>query len=170
MNPQFCFRCGGTLKKQSTNLYICSKCGFHFYINPKPSNALIITTKDKKILLVKRRFNPKKDFWDLPGGFVDLNENLEESLRREIKEELKIKISRFKYFRSYNGTYLYQKINFPALCAVFVTKINDKKVFQQIKPSDDIKEVNLFKFNKIPFEKIAFPSMKTALRDFLSSR
>lgn len=168
-NFRFCPRCGGALKKETTNLYICSKCGFHLYINPKPSNALIITTTNNEILLVKRKFNPKKDFWDLPGGFVNLNENLEESLIREIKEELGIKINQFQYFHSYPDKYLYQEINFPALCGVFFTKISNK-ILQQIKPSDDVKEVKLFKFREIPFNRIAFPSMKEALRNFLSSR
>ena len=168
MNFKFCPKCGGKLNKQTDNLSICSKCGFHFYINPKPSNALIVTTNNDELLLVKRKFDPKKDFWDLPGGFVNLNENLEESLIREIKEELGIKISKFSYFRSYYDSYLYQQVNFPALCGVFYTKINNT-LCQQIKPGDDVKEVKLFKFNKIPFEKIAFPSMKRALRDFLST-
>ena len=163
---KFCPKCGGLLTKKTKTLFICNRCGFHFYQNPKPSNALIAMTGDKQVLLVKRKLNPKKGFWDLPGGFIDLNENIEDSLIREIKEELGITLSRFKYFNSYYDIYRYQKIPFPAICAVFITTLSLEKI-AQIKVGDDIKEYKLFSISKIPFDRVAFPSMKMALLDFL---
>lgn len=44
-----------------------------------------------KILLVKRRNHPSIGFWALPGGFIDLNENLEDTARRELWEETGVK-------------------------------------------------------------------------------
>lgn len=40
-----------------------------------------------KILLVKRSNHPSIGYWALPGGFVDMEENLEESAKRELLEE-----------------------------------------------------------------------------------
>lgn len=40
-----------------------------------------------KILLVKRSNHPTIGFWALPGGFIDLKENLDDTARRELKEE-----------------------------------------------------------------------------------
>ena len=42
---------------------------------------------DRKVLLIRRGNNPYKDCWALPGGFMDMNETLEECARRELKEE-----------------------------------------------------------------------------------
>ena len=42
---------------------------------------------DRKILLIQRKNPPFKDQWALPGGFVDMDESLEESALRELHEE-----------------------------------------------------------------------------------
>ena len=40
-----------------------------------------------KVLLIKRKNHPSIGFWALPGGFINLEENLEETARRELEEE-----------------------------------------------------------------------------------
>lgn len=40
-----------------------------------------------KVLLIQRKIEPFKGQWALPGGFIDMDENLEESARRELREE-----------------------------------------------------------------------------------
>ncbi|MFT5214460.1 MAG: 8-oxo-dGTP diphosphatase [Patiriisocius sp.] len=45
------------------------------------------------ILLIKRKYEPFKGKWAIPGGFVLNNESLEEAVERELKEETGIKIS-----------------------------------------------------------------------------
>lgn len=46
-----------------------------------------LPNKVLKLLLVKRGEHPYKDYWALPGGFVKINESLEEAVVRELKEE-----------------------------------------------------------------------------------
>ncbi len=46
-----------------------------------------IRIEDFKILLVKRSNHPSIGYWALPGGFVNLEENLEDAARRELEEE-----------------------------------------------------------------------------------
>ncbi len=47
----------------------------------------------KRILLIKRRFEPNRGRWSLPGGLLETGETLEEASRREVKEELGIGVS-----------------------------------------------------------------------------
>ncbi len=44
-----------------------------------------------KVLLVKRKINPFRGKWSLPGGFVRMNENLEQAAKRELEEETGVK-------------------------------------------------------------------------------
>ena len=46
-----------------------------------------VLIKDNNILLVKRKFEPFKDYWALPGGFVEYGESVEEAIIREFAEE-----------------------------------------------------------------------------------
>jgi 8-oxo-dGTP diphosphatase len=58
----------------------------------KPSvtvDVVVFTIKDNdlKVLLIKRGIKPFKNMWALPGGFVRINEPLEDAARRELEEE-----------------------------------------------------------------------------------
>ena len=47
---------------------------------------------DKSVLLVRRKQEPAKGQWSLPGGAVELGEGILEALERELREELSVKI------------------------------------------------------------------------------
>jgi 8-oxo-dGTP diphosphatase len=62
------------------------------YRYPHPAvttDAVIFTISDDKLklVLIKRALDPFKNTWALPGGFLELDEDLEECARRELKEE-----------------------------------------------------------------------------------
>ena len=64
------------------------------YKYPRPSLTvdcvvfgLDLVEKNLKILLIKRNLEPFKDKWALPGGFVTMDESLEEAAERELREE-----------------------------------------------------------------------------------
>jgi 8-oxo-dGTP diphosphatase len=54
--------------------------------------ALIHNGGDGKILLIKRRFEPNKGRWALPGGLLETGESLAEAARREVREELGVEV------------------------------------------------------------------------------
>lgn len=57
--------------------------------------------KELKILLIKRKDHPYIGQWALPGGFVDINESLEEAARRELKEETDLDNIYFEQLATY---------------------------------------------------------------------
>jgi len=58
----------------------------------KPSVAVDgVLIKNGKILLIKRKNEPFKDKWALPGGFVEYGERVEDAVLREFQEEVGIK-------------------------------------------------------------------------------
>ena len=54
--------------------------------NPTPTVDTIIQN-DSQILLVKRKNEPFKGYFALPGGFINEGETVEDAARRETKEE-----------------------------------------------------------------------------------
>lgn len=64
---------------------------------PRLAVGAVIVNERSEILLVLRNRNPEKDTWSIPGGKVDLYETLEQTVIREIKEEvdLDIEVERF---------------------------------------------------------------------------
>ncbi|MDX9697897.1 MAG: NUDIX hydrolase [Bacteroidales bacterium] len=76
------------------------------YEYPRPAVCvdIIVLTSDlatPEILLIKRKFEPFKDHWALPGGFVDIDEELDQAAYRELDEETSladIKLEQFKTF------------------------------------------------------------------------
>ena len=65
------------------------------YEHPRPSVTvdLVIFTiaeHDLKVLLIRRAQEPFKNKWALPGGFVEMDESLEEAAARELKEEASV--------------------------------------------------------------------------------
>lgn len=53
-------------------------------------NIKKVPDKELKVLLIKRKNHPYICRWAIPGGFVDINESLNEAARRELKEETNI--------------------------------------------------------------------------------
>ena len=60
----------------------------------KVVNAIILDAKSEKVLVIKRREGIHSGKWAFPGGIVEDNETSENALKREIKEELGVKIGK----------------------------------------------------------------------------
>ena len=170
MSPQnaykFCPKCKGKFKKSSDYVLTCSSCGFKVYIEPVPCNGVIIENKKGEIMLVKRKVEPKKGYWDLPGGFIQPDENLEESVKREIKEELNITVNIKNIVGIYNDVYKFQDIVFPTL-GIIVTVNRDSDNFI---PADDISSYKFFKPKETLKQKLAFKSLYKGLEDYIKIR
>ena len=94
MRFSFCPKCGGQLATQIIDHHerpVCTHCAFVVYQNSKPCVGALIL-EGRKLLLVKRAEEPFKDYWDIPGGFLEAGEHPESGALREILEETSLHI------------------------------------------------------------------------------
>lgn len=141
----------------------CSSCGFVFYINPAPAIAVIIENDEQQILLTKRKHDPKKGYWDLPGGFIVPGEDIDTSAKRELKEELGVDIEVKKVVGFYTGEYIFQNVAYPVLDVAIVAKIIDGNP----SPADDVAEYAFFPKEKAQQQQLAFSRVRRELEDYL---
>jgi ADP-ribose pyrophosphatase YjhB (NUDIX family) len=124
-----------------------------------PVFAVVATvTRGDQILLTRRARPPHANTWDLPGGFIEADETPEAGLRRELREELGLRIRRARLMMFVTDRY--GPRGFPILTAIFrVTPAPG-----EIAAADDVSEARWFRRRALPFGEIAFPSMRRALR------
>lgn len=132
------------------------------YINPKSTVGCIITNKEK-ILLVKRLKSPFKNYWSIPGGHVELFETIEHAVKREIKEELSLKINpKFFCFDQEISKYLRWHAN-----VFFFTSNSIGKIKLDKNENSDYK---YFPKNAIKNLKLAFNHKKILLKFFKNEK
>jgi NAD+ diphosphatase len=98
-STQFCSTCGSpTVLDHTERMKVCSRCGYNLY--PKISPAIIVAIiKNNSILLARNeRFQGK--WYSVLAGYVEVNESLEDCVRREIKEEVNLEVANIRYFKS----------------------------------------------------------------------
>ena len=154
---KFCPNCGKPLNpEKNSKFFDCSFCGFHYYITSYPTCGAILENENGEILMVERKNEPKAGFWDIPGGFVDLNENLEAALVRELKEEIGIIADRLIYIGSSTDLYPYKDVIYITICALYSGKISGK-----IYPADDVASYKFFNKKNFPKEYLIRPYLSS---------
>jgi ADP-ribose pyrophosphatase YjhB (NUDIX family) len=131
---------------------VCDHCSHISYENPKIVTGSVIR-HDGRILLCRRAIEPRKGFWTLPAGYMELQETVEEGARREAMEEAEADI----VIRSLLAVYTVPRISQVQLFyrAVLATS--------HFAPGPESLEVELFTWEDIPWEEIAFPTAYAAL-------
>lgn len=168
MNPfKFCPNC----KSENTvfsqhHRFECFDCELVFYQNIAAAVAVIIE-KDDEILFTVRNAAPKKGMIDLPGGFVDPGETVEEACSRELKEELNLTIpaTEFTYFTSAPNCYTYKGIVYRTADMIFTTAFPDKVDFKL--ENEEIKAIQWIKKTTLDTTKIGFQSLQLAVKAYL---
>lgn len=126
--------------------------------------AIIIN--NNKILLTQRGYGEYKDKWEFPGGKIEENETKEETIIREIKEELdaSIKVEKFLTKVEYDYTSFYLKMN------VFITSLTSSHLLFKEHESYkwiDVSELNdLDALDLLPADRLIIPYLK----DYLNSK
>jgi ADP-ribose pyrophosphatase YjhB (NUDIX family) len=163
----YCPKCGAKdLTFNGVKVLTCPACGLDYYINPAPAVAVVLEYPDGTIVLTRRKFDPRKGTFDLPGGFVELNEKVEDAVRREIFEELSVTVTRMNYIGSFPNEYVYKGVSYFTCDMAFVCPIPDGTALH---PSDDVSEAFIIKPNDIDYQQISFSSITSILRLYISS-
>lgn len=109
-------------------------------------NVVIREIKNsKELLLIKRMNEPFKDFWALPGGFVDENEDLATAAKRELLEETSIKVKDVFQIGAYG-----KPNRDPRNHVVSIAYFSEVNHLIEAKAADDAKEVKWFNLNNLP--------------------
>ena len=163
----YCPYCGAPGPDIQHNKHLqCRKCGFQYFHNSAATVAAIIECQ-KQVLLVRRAFAPQQGLLDLPGGFVGADESLDKALRRELREELGIDVSNsaLTYLGSFNNRYPCSKVTY-FLCDIYFTLQVGTK--EGMSAHDDVSALEWWDKEALPWEEIAFPSIKKAIKFFFS--
>lgn len=96
--------------------------------------------KELKLLLIKRKDHPFIGQWAIPGGFVDINESLEEAAKRELKEETDLDNIYFEQLATYGDVKRDPRMR--VISSAYMALIPDK--FLKIKAGDDAGDVEWF--------------------------
>ena len=161
---QFCPSCGKSrVEEFKRNGMRCKDCGFLYFHNCASAAAAIIETK-KGIVVTVRAEEPKSGFYDLPGGFVNYGESIEQALIREVREELNLEINDLRYFGSFPNIYYFHGITYFTTDAMFLAKAPS---LARLRINKEVSEIFFAKPGEIDLDKIAFESIKNGVRRYL---
>jgi NADH pyrophosphatase NudC (nudix superfamily) len=168
-----CPKCGSpelTSKKGKT--FQCPGCGFHFYLNPAAAAAglLLCERRPDEVLFIKRAKEPKKGRLALVGGFVDQGEALEETLAREVREELGVELGELIYHASFPNEYVFQGVRYPVTDSFFRAYVRQENFRVD---EAEVGEIVWRDVRTLDVDELAFTSMQRAVakyRDALEGR
>ena len=143
--------------------YVCANCAAIHYQNPKMVLGTIPVWErhgELKILLCKRAIEPRYGYWTLPAGFMENNETTAEAAIRETQEEAGANIELGKLFSLLNVARVHQVHMF------YLATLVDL----DFAPGEESLEVKMFSEAEIPWDHLAFPTIRTTLELFFADR
>jgi ADP-ribose pyrophosphatase YjhB (NUDIX family) len=155
MEINYCRRCGAHLKQLGHSEYICEN-NHMIFANSSPSTGLWIVNNKNEVLIAIRSREPGTGRYDSPGGFNLSDETNENSIIRELSEELGLKKEDYtqpQYLFSNVDSYSYGGETVNALCSMYWSRIIGNPT---IMASDDVAEAKFIPINDIDPEMIYF--------------
>jgi ADP-ribose pyrophosphatase YjhB (NUDIX family) len=134
---------------------VCDACGYIQYDNPKVVVGAVAIWQDR-ILLCRRAIEPRTGYWTLPAGYLELNESTEDGAMREAREEAGAELR-------LNG--ILAVYNIPRISQVQII-YRAELLSDDIAAGEESQEVGLFAEADIPWQDLAFPSVRWALRQY----
>jgi ADP-ribose pyrophosphatase YjhB (NUDIX family) len=139
--------------------HVCATCGNIQYLNPKIVVGTLPVWQDQ-VLLCKRAIEPRRGFWTLPAGFMEIGESTTEGAIRETQEEACARIE-------VEG--LYALFNLPQISQVHML-YRARLLDLTFAPGEESLETRLFREEDIPWDELAFRSVTLCLRHYFNDR
>ncbi len=134
---------------------VCLDCGFIHYDNPKVV-AGAVCVWEEKFLLCRRSIEPRKGYWTVPAGFLELGETIADGAAREVWEEAQAEVEVDQLL----GIFEIPRIN--QIYILYKARMLNPK----FSAGPESMEVELFSWDEIPWEDIAFPAIKWSLERY----
>lgn len=131
---------------------VCDHCEFVHYENPKIVVGSVVRYAGK-ILLCRRAIEPRKGYWTIPAGYLELHETPEDGARREAREEANAALS----LNSLLAVYTVERLSQVQL--IYRATLESP----EFSAGEESLEVELFEWDEIPWNDIAFPTVLWAL-------
>ncbi|MCH7554739.1 MAG: NUDIX hydrolase [Proteobacteria bacterium] len=133
---------------------VCETCGFIDYKNPVVVVGSVCVWRDK-ILLCRRAIDPRRGYWTIPAGYLELDESTSQGAQREALEEAGAEIEIEALLAVYNIPRISQ------VQVIYAARLDTP----DIAPGIESLEARLVDWADIPWHDIAFPSVHWALHD-----
>ena len=145
MPPKFCSECGARLVARSVEgreRQVCSGCGRIAYENPVPAAATVVR-RGREVLLCRRAIEPFLGEWGLPAGYQEVDESIETTAVREVREETGLVVRLTSLLDVLTTTDDPRK---PAVLVVYEAEETDG----ELQPGSDADEVGFHPLDKLP--------------------
>eukprot|EP00483_Globobulimina_turgida_P000891 UN00892 len=138
---------------------VCNNCDFIHYSNPKIATG-VIATYSNKIVLTKRNIEPGFGLWCLPGGFLESGESPQDGAIREVWEEIGAEIMVGSLIGVYSVPFIDQ------IMLYFRGELKN----DTFNLGHECQEVQLFEYDEIEWNQIAFNANKKCLKFWENNR
>ena len=139
--------------------HVCPSCGAIHYQNPKLVVGCI-PIWEERILICRRDIEPRKGFWTLPAGFLEIGETAAEGARRETFEETGAEVIDLAP---------YLMVDIPHIGQIYLFFRAQLKS-PDFHPTPESSEVKLVAAEQIPWDAIAFKVVVKTLHRYLQDR
>lgn len=134
---------------------VCPDCDYVAYENPKVVVGVVATWNDQ-LLMCRRAIEPRRGYWTLPAGFMELGETPQEGAAREAWEEARANLEILDLLAVYSLPHISQLQLF----------YRARLLSRDVSPGPESEEVALFPFDRLPATELAFPSVHWAIDHF----
>ncbi len=134
---------------------VCADCGFIRYDNPKVVVGAVCVWQ-AKVLLCRRAIAPRIGFWTIPSGYLELNESTRAGAAREVREEACANVEMGDLIGIYEVPHLSQ----------VMVMYRARMTGPEHAPGVESQEAALFAWDDIPWDDLAFPSVRWGLERF----